>query len=180
VTGGATPETRASRGLARVDVLLWLGYALLAAGLFGPAFTITPRLGDLTEVLRSAGVLEAPRTLSIAGSLGELWQRREVFLFLVLGVTGFLVPVAKLAVFQEEARRRRLGLPRTRGLAAAEAVGRWAFTDVFAAALLVIRLKDVEAGPRMELEWGFFAYAAAAILTFAVSMRLRPHRPPAG
>jgi uncharacterized paraquat-inducible protein A len=131
-------------------------------------------------VLRSAGVLEGPRTLSIVGSLAELWERREVFLLLVLGVTGFLVPVAKLAVFQEETRRLRLGLPRTRGLAVAEAVGRWAFTDVFAAALLVIRLKDVEAGPRMELEWGFFAYAAAAILTFAASVLLRPHRAPTG
>jgi hypothetical protein len=176
VTTAAAEAPPSAGVLAWTDRLLWAGYAVLAAGLFGPAFTLTPRLGEWTDVLRSAGVLEGPRTLSIAETVRDLGRHGEIVLFLVLGLTAFLVPVAKIGAYQEEVRRLREGLPSTRALRFADAAGRWAFTDVFAAALLVVRFKDVEAGPVMSLEWGFFAYAAAAVLAFAAGTLLRKAR----
>src|SRR6188472_1995259 len=78
--------------------LCLLGHVLLAAGLFGPAITITPRMGELTAVGRALGIVERAETLSIFTSTRRLFEARETFIAVVLTIASIVIPLAKLVV----------------------------------------------------------------------------------
>ena len=54
----------------------------------------------------------------------------------------------------------------------AVAVGKYSMVDVFVVALLVVAAQTLPGGTTIELRWGAYAFAAAALLAIPVSARV--------
>ena len=132
--------------------------------------TITPRLGEYTGLARWFGLLEKPETYSILAGVARLLTGGNVVIGIVLLVFSVLSPVGKLIVLRAALPDRRAGRPTTRLARLAANLGKYSMVDVFVVALLVVAGKSFPGGTTVELRWGIWAFAGAALLSIPVSL----------
>jgi hypothetical protein len=157
----AGPDARARR----ISALNWLCHAVLAVGLVAPCMTFVPRLGDATEIARAAGLLPGPETYSVLSGIVSLLEQGDALIALVLLAFSVVVPVGKLIVVRlaiRESTRHSVSPALLRAVALAS---KYSMVDVFVIALLVVASKTMPGGSRLELEWGTYAFCAAALLS---------------
>ncbi|MHC4137482.1 MAG: paraquat-inducible protein A [Planctomycetota bacterium] len=150
--------------MTRLALLNWTGHLLLGLGLFGPCMTVTPRIESLQGLAKWLGLVGEPETYSIVSGVLALLRGGNVWIGLVLLFFSVLFPVAKLVALRVCIADARLG----RGHALAARYGKYSMVDVFVIALLVVTSKSYPGGTTVEIEWGIFAFASAALLSMLV------------
>ncbi|MHC4490354.1 MAG: paraquat-inducible protein A [Planctomycetota bacterium] len=150
--------------MTRLALLNWTGHLLLGLGLFGPCMTVTPRIESLQGLAKWLGLVGEPETYSIVSGVLALLRGGNVWIGLVLLFFSVLFPVAKLVALRVCIADARLG----RGHALAAGYGKYSMVDVFVIALLVVTSKSYPGGTTVEIEWGIFAFASAALLSMLV------------
>lgn len=158
--------------LLALNLLNWVGHVLLALGLCGPCMTVIPRMGEVEGLGRWLGLLQEPKTYSILSGIFQLFERGGIFVALVLFVFSVVFPIAKLIVLRVCVAELRDG--GTTGVAhrLATRFSKYSMVDVFVIALVVVASRSFPGGTTVELEWGTYAFAAAALLSVAVSAAL--------
>jgi len=148
-----------------LDPFVWMAHILLGVGLAAPCMTITPRFGAHTGLAKWLGLLDEPRTYSILSGIRALLAGDGLWIGLLLLVFSVLFPVAKLI-----ALRVAIGVGAGGGLHRALAsVGKFSMADVFVVALIVVVSKSFPGGTTVDLRWGIYAFAGAALLTMALT-----------
>jgi paraquat-inducible protein A len=151
----------------------WLCHGLLAVGLIAPCMTYSPRLGAATEAARAAGLLPDPATYSVLSGILTLLDSGNALIGCVLLLFSVVFPISKLVVVRlalRESGRGALAPPLVHAVAAAS---KYSMVDVFVIALLVLASRTMPGGSRIELEWGVFAFCAAALLSTALTTSLQ-------
>ena len=160
------------RRLLAVDLLIWAGHFLLGLGLCGPCMTVTPKMDSVEGVARWLGLLDDPRTYSILEGIWELLKGGGLFVGIVLLVFSVLFPVAKLVVLRVCLGAMRSGGSPGLAFKLATRFSKYSMVDVFVIALIVVASRSFPGGTTVELRWGTYAFAAAALLSVAVSAML--------
>ncbi len=160
-------------------VLTWAAHVLLGVGLCAPCMTVTPRIGPLEGLGRWLGLIDEPKTYSVATGVLQLLRGGNVAIGLVLLVFSVLFPLTKLVVLR--AALAGAG-PFGRAHDLVARFGRYSMADVFVLALLVVVSKSFPGGTTVEVRWGAFAFAAAALFCLVLAARVAtaPSRPDAG
>jgi len=140
-------------------VLVWAAHAMLGIGLCAPCMTVTPRLGPVDALGRWLGLVDAPRTYSVASGVLRLLTGGNVAIGIVLLAFSVIFPVAKLVVLRACLAEGRQG----RAHAIVARFGKYSMADVFVLALLVVASKSFPGGTTVEIRWGAYAFAAAAL-----------------
>ncbi len=143
----------------------WLAHGLLGAGLFAPAFTVTPRLAPHNDLARWLGMLDAPKTYSIAGGIRHLVLDGQPGIGLVLFVFSVVFPIAKLALARACLNEGQSG-PIHTWMAR---VSKFSMADVFVLALVVLAAKTFPGGTTVSLHYGIYLFGAAALLSTAAA-----------
>jgi len=162
--------TARARWLAALN---WLCHALLAIGLAAPCMTFVSRMGGATEVARAAGLLPEPATYSVLTGIRTLFENGDVAIGAVLLVFSVVFPVSKLIVVRLALQAAARGDAPPALLRAISAASKYSMVDVFVVALLVVASKSMPGGSRVELEWGTYAFGAAALLSTALTASAR-------
>jgi paraquat-inducible protein A len=114
------------------------------------------------------------KTYSIVSGVLALLRGGNIGIGLVLLFFSVLFPVAKLVALRVCIADARLG----RSHALAARFGKYSMVDVFVIALLVVASKSYPGGTTVDIEWGVFAFGAAALLSMlvgaAVARRFSP------
>jgi hypothetical protein len=150
-------------------ILNWCSHVLLGIGLLAPCMTVIPRMDPLHGLGRWLGLVDEPRSYSIATGVLQLVRGGNVAIGVVLLVFSVLFPIAKLVVFRVALADARRGRPAGRARDVAARYGRYSMADVFVVALTVIVSKSFPGGTTVDVRWGAFAFAAAALLSMAVA-----------
>ena len=167
MTGGPTDPGGERPG--RLAALNWLCHGILAAGLVAPSMTFVTRMGSATDVARAAGLIPEPTTYSVLSGILALLESGDVLIGCVLLVFSVVFPIGKLIVVRlvlQETTRRAVP-PRL--LKAVALFSKYSMTDVFVIALLIVASKTMAGGSTIDLEWGIFAFAAAALLSMGLT-----------
>lgn len=151
--------------MTRLALVNWAGHVLLGLGLFGPCMTVTPRIESLQGLGKWLGLVGEPETYSIVSGVLALLRGGNVWIGVVLLLFSILFPVAKLVALRVCMADARSG----RSHALAARFGKYSMVDVFVVALLVVTSKSYPGGTTVEIEWGIFAFAAAALLSMLVA-----------
>jgi len=146
----------------------WAAHVLLGVGLFAPCMTVTPRAGPLEGLGRWLGLVDEPKTYSVVTGVLQLLRGGNVPIGLVLLLFSVLFPIAKLVILRAAIADGAAG--RAHDLAAR--FGRYSMADVFVLALLVVVSKSFPGGTTVEVRWGAFAFAAAALLCLVLAARV--------
>ncbi len=151
----------------------WLCHGILAVGLVAPSMTYVPRLGGATDVARAAGLVPDPTTYSVLSGILSLFENGDVAIGCVLLVFSVVFPISKLIVVRLALRGASGGAVPPRLLKATTLASKYSMTDVFVIALLVVASRAMPGGSRIELEWGIFAFCAAALLSTGLTSSVR-------
>jgi len=146
-----------------LSALNWVGHVVLGAGLAAPCMTVTPHLGQVEGLAKWLGLMEEPRTYSVATGVFELLRGGHLVIGGVLLLFSVVFPVWKLVALRLALRRPRSGHPLSARLA------KFSMVDVFVIALLVVAGKTFPGGTTVDVRWGVYAFAAAALLSMVVS-----------
>lgn len=152
----------------RLALANWMGHVLLGLGLFGPCTTVIPRMDPVQGLAEWLGLVGEPKTYSILSGVHALLFGGNVGIGLVLLFFSVLFPIAKLIALRVCIADARLG----RSHALAARFGKYSMVDVFVVALLVVASKSYPGGTTVEVEWGIFAFGAAALLSMLVGAGL--------
>jgi hypothetical protein len=152
----------------RLRAAIWATHALLGVGLFAPLMTVTPQAGPLEGLGRWLGLLGEPKTYSVATGILRLLGGKNVPIGLVLLLFSVLFPIAKLVILRAAIADGAAG--RVHDLVGR--FGRYSMADVFVLALVVVVSKSFPGGTTVEVRWGAFAFAAAALLSLVLAARV--------
>jgi hypothetical protein len=155
----------------RLSILVWANHLLLGAGLLAPCMTVTPHLGSLDDLARWLGLVDAPKTYSVATGILQLLSAGSVAVGIVLLLFSALFPVAKLVVLRAALADACRGRPAGRAHDLAARFGRYSMADVFVLALVVVVSKSFPGGTTVDIRWGAFAFAGAALLSLVLGVR---------
>lgn len=171
MTGGPRPDRPArARWIAAAN---WACHGVLAVGLVAPSMTYVPRVGGATDVARAAGLVPDPATYSVLSGILSLLENGDVAIGCVLLVFSVVFPISKLVVVRLALRGTSGGAVPPRLLQAVALASKYSMTDVFVIALLVVASRTMPGGSRIELEWGIFAFCAAALLSTGLTSSVR-------
>ena len=158
------------RRIRALGLTNWVAHAVLGIGLCAPCMTVTPRMGRVEGLARWLGLLDEPRRYSILTGILDLLRGGALAIGAVLLVFSVLFPVAKLIVLRvclaELSRGGRPGPAH----AFATRLSKFSMVDVFVIALLVVASRSFPGGTSVDLEWGTYAFAAAALASVAVAL----------
>jgi len=155
-----------------LGIAIWGAHVLLGVGLFGPCMTVTPHMGPVEDLARWLGLVDQPRTYSVATGILQLLRGGNVAIGLVLLFFSILFPLAKLVLLRAALADARRGVAAGRAHDLVARLGRYSMADVFVLALLVVVSKSFPGGTTVEVRWGAFAFAGAALLSLILAPRV--------
>lgn len=149
--------------------MVWIVPVFLIASAFCLA------LGLVLPLVRFEKLYFFSETPSLIGIVTSLWLQQNVALAVIVALFSIVFPLAKLCGIAAEATApvaegRRHGLfGRLMPL-----LGKWSMMDVMLVALVIVAAKTSGMASAFT-QPGLWFYAASAILTGILQMRLRPH-----
>ncbi len=155
-------------------VLILVATCVLGLGIFGPCVKILPGFGDYSPVVRMLKPdLTHPTHFSLFRGVLQLADGGAWLLAVVVFGFSVVFPVAKLTVFWIAA----IDSPKHPGFKAAvrtaHVLGKFSMVDVFVIALLVIAIKGLPGNTQVQLQWGFWCFCAAIVMSLIVPYLLR-------
>jgi uncharacterized paraquat-inducible protein A len=166
------PRSRAR--FAALVLLSALGHALLAAGLFGPAIVVRPRMGEFTPVAAALGILDPEETLSIVTSIRRLFDAGEIAIATIIALASIVTPLAKLVVVNRALFDASRGVPITPWLGRTSRLTKYSLIDVLVIAILIVCAKSLPGGTTVSHRWGIWAFSIAATLPWIIARGLAP------
>lgn len=180
-------------------ILFWTSVVFYVGGLLAPLTTTSTyfSLRDAVETAENSGtngtltdvaelsmavlgenptILDEKNTYSVISGIGELYEKGEIFLVVVLVLFSVLFPCAKLiSLFLlccdgTSARMRELHFK------AHAFLGKWSMLDVFVVALLVVSLKLGDL-VNVQIHKGVYLFAASVLLTMILTHFLTKSSP---
>lgn len=171
-------EARASAGAWAQ----WIGIPLLIFSCLGygmalgaPLLTLIPGAGDFTGWLKALKPdLMVPVSYSLIGGILHLWHDRDLALAAILGLFCIVLPLLKFFIIWAEALDTGLG---DSFLAKAiKASAPYAMVEVFVLALLVVVVKELPGGSKMELELAAWFFTASVLFSLLAAALLKPKK----
>jgi len=139
-----------------INILLLIALASLVIGLTAPLLTLEK-------------MYFFENTISLLSTIKELFEQKEWFLFIIIGVFSLCVPLLKITSLL-----LILNLNYSKGsfldkvLHLIEVIGKWSMLDVFVVALLLVSVK-LGALAKVEVHYGLYAFALSVLLTIGLS-----------
>lgn len=146
--------------------LVMFSACAFAAGLVLPLFTVEPRAEEWTEALKvlAPGKMRSKEITLLGGILG-MWHDGEWALAIVLAFFSVVLPLAKFSILTVEAAAPEVLSHSLRKLM--KSVSRYAMVEVFVIALLVMLVKGMPGGSRIELGIGTAAFVLSVLTGLA-------------
>jgi paraquat-inducible protein A len=155
-----------------VRVLWALSCLFFGAALALPLISITPGVGELTHWLRLLKPdAMATVTQTMFSSISHLWEGGDRLLATLLVVFCLVLPVGKFFVLGCEAFSVAFASSAFGRLVTATAP--YAMVEVFLLALLVLVIKGLPGGSKIELQSGAWLFAASVLLSLLVAALLK-------
>jgi paraquat-inducible protein A len=154
--------------------LIILSSVLFGLGVVAPSLVIYPGAGKFSFFLRILSPdFDAVRQVSIAGGIGTLLREGEIAVGLVLLIFSIIFPIGKLGLLWAiaQAKQRNEFKPELTNLI--DRLGKFSMLDVFVLALLVIALKKLPGGSKIELGFGAYMFAASVLLSMVIPVWLK-------
>ncbi len=151
--------TRRRRERFLVNVLITCALIALLFGIAAPMLTLKKLVWITNQ-------------FSLLSGVGALWREGHYVLCLIIAAFSIVLPLCKIAVLYRvwntptERLRRSL-----RYLHWLSALGKWSMLDVFVVAVLLASVK-LGALASVEVHFGLYAFAAAAVLTMIIAHRV--------
>jgi len=147
--------------------LTWASMGLLVTGLLLPCMTIHPALGELTgwvEIFAPSAL--ASTQYSILGGVVAMFEGGSPGIAIILFLFSVLFPLWKLFTYLRFLRAARAGRAAAgRSLGLAIKLGKYSMLDVFVIAVLVVGVKGLPGGSRVELNAGIYFFAGSVLLS---------------
>lgn len=154
-------------------LLVLVSTICLGLGIFAPCFTLNPGFGDYSPLIRILKPdLTHPSAFSLFSGIASIYHGGHAPLAIVVFTFSIVFPIAKLTVYWVAALDSPAHPHFTRIVHAAHHLGKFSMVDVFVIALLVITIKGLPGGTRVELQWGFWCFCAAVILSLLIALML--------
>ena len=146
--------------------------ALLIAGILLPCITVYPQAGEYTAFIKMFAPKQfEPTSFSILGGIWAMITNNSPVVGVALLLFSIAFPIWKLATFvyftfQEDAESHH-------ALTVAIKLGKYSMLDVFVLAVLVIAVKGLPGGSRVDLEWGIYFFTASILLSLFVGQKIK-------
>lgn len=139
-----------------INLLLMLALASLIIGVTAPLITLEK-------------MYFFENTVSLVSTTQGLFEQKEWFLFIIIGVFSLCVPAIKIASLLlilnlDYAKNSFLD----KALHIIETIGKWSMLDVFVVALLLVSVK-LGVLAKVEVHYGLYVFATSVLLTMALS-----------
>ena len=146
---------------------------LLGLGLFAPCMTMHPSAGEFSWLVRLFDPhFEDPVTFSLLGGIRSMFTSGNAFIGVLVGLFSVVFPLWKLGVYWVAAARLAGGQAPGAAVRWVNHLGKWSMLDVFVLAVLVITVKGLPGGSRIEIVWGAAAFCASVLLSIYISLQL--------
>ena len=159
---------------ADVRNLTYASLGLLVTGLLLPCMTIHPQLGPLTGWVKilAPAALEVT-TYSILGGVVAMFEGGSPGIAIILFLFSVIFPLWKLFTYLRFLRPKSGG--KGRSLTLAIKLGKYSMLDVFVIAVLVVGVKGLPGGSRVELNAGIYFFAASVLLSMVAGQFIKSH-----
>ena len=149
--------------------MVWIVPLFLVASAFSLA------LGLVLPLVRFEKLYFFSETPSLIGIVASLWSQGSPALALVIALLSIVFPIAKLIGIAIEATAPSAGGRQDRAVARLLPIlGKWSMMDVMLVALVIVAAKTSGMATAFT-QPGLWFYAASAVMTGILQMRLRPH-----
>ena len=149
--------------------MVWIVPLFLVASAFSLA------LGLVLPLVRFEKLYFFSETPSLIGIVTSLWSQGSPALALVIALLSIAFPIAKLIGIAVEATAPSAGGRQDRAVARLLPIlGKWSMMDVMLVALVIVAAKTSGMATAFT-QPGLWFYAASAVMTGILQMRLRPH-----
>ena len=149
--------------------MVWIVPLFLVASAFCLA------LGLVLPLVRFEKLYFFSETPSLIGIVTSLWSQGSPALALVIALLSIVFPIAKLIGIAVEATAPSPGGRQDRAVARLLPIlGKWSMMDVMLVALVIVAAKTSGMATAFT-QPGLWFYAASAVMTGILQMRLRPH-----
>lgn len=156
-----------------VQMALLVSGVLLGAGLAAPAMTIIPGFGKFEGWVRLLQPdATRPTTYSLLGGIQALIDHGDVAIGLLLLGFSVCFPIVKLVLMSFAASRIAGGHPGGFALGMAHHSGKFSMLDVLVIAMLVIAIKGLPGGSKIEMRVGVWLFASSVALALVASILL--------
>jgi paraquat-inducible protein A len=139
-----------------INILLLIALASLIIGLTAPLLTLEK-------------MYFFENTVSLLSTVRELFDQKEWFLFIIIGLFSLCIPLLKitsLLLILNVSYAKGSFLDKS--LHIIEIIGKWSMLDVFVVALLLVSVK-LGALAKVEVHYGLYAFALSVLLTIGIS-----------
>ena len=149
--------------------MVWIVPLFLVASAFCLA------LGLVLPLVRFEKLYFFSETPSLIGIVTSLWSQGSPALAVVIALLSIVFPIAKLIGIAIEATAPSAGGRQNRAVARLQPIlGKWSMMDVMLVALVIVAAKTSGMATAFT-QPGLWFYAASAVMTGILQMRLRPH-----
>ena len=149
--------------------MVWIVPLFLVASAFSLA------LGLVLPLVRFEKLYFFSETPSLIGIVTSLWSQGSPALAVVIALLSIVFPIAKLIGIAIEATAPSAGGRQDRAVARLLPIlGKWSMMDVMLVALVIVAAKTSGMATAFT-QPGLWFYAASAVMTGILQMRLRPH-----
>ena len=149
--------------------MVWIVPLFLVASAFCLA------LGLVLPLVRFEKLYFFSETPSLIGIVTSLWSQGSPALAVVIALLSIVFPIAKLIGIAVEATAPSAGGRQDRAVARLLPIlGKWSMMDVMLVALVIVAAKTSGMATAFT-QPGLWFYAASAVMTGILQMRLRPH-----
>ena len=149
--------------------MVWIVPLFLVASAFSLA------LGLVLPLVRFEKLYFFSETPSLIGIVTSLWSQGSPALAAVIALLSIVFPIAKLIGIAVEATAPSAGGRQDRAVARLLPIlGKWSMMDVMLVALVIVAAKTSGMATAFT-QPGLWFYAASAVMTGILQMRLRPH-----
>lgn len=149
--------------------MVWIVPLFLVASAFCLA------LGLVLPLVRFEKLYFFSETPSLIGIVTSLWSQGSPALAVVIALLSIVFPIAKLIGIAIEATAPSAGGRQDRAVARLLPIlGKWSMMDVMLVALVIVAAKTSGMATAFT-QPGLWFYAASAVMTGILQMRLRPH-----
>ena len=149
--------------------MVWIVPLFLVASAFSLA------LGLVLPLVRFEKLYFFSETPSLIGIVTSLWSQGSPALAVVIALLSIVFPIAKLIGIAVEATAPSAGGRQDRAVARLLPIlGKWSMMDVMLVALVIVAAKTSGMATAFT-QPGLWFYAASAVMTGILQLRLRPH-----
>lgn len=142
---------------------------LLVAGIFLPCMTVYPQAGEFTGFLSLLAPDEFKETTySIISGIAEMFRSGSPVTGAILFLFSVIFPFWKLTTFFRALYSKNQG----KSFDLALKLGKYSMLDVFVLAVLVVAIKGLPGGSRVEMEAGIYFFAVSVLLSIFTGQKL--------